>query len=61
MGGTGYNEENDYCRTGMVLRTLENTQKVFQILAEKTELGGELRIQWDNLEFKIPITVGTAI
>jgi len=36
-------------------------QEVFQILAEKTELGGELKIRWDNFEFKIPITVGTAI
>jgi len=61
MGGTGYDEENDYCRTGMVLNTLENNQEVFQIIAEETELGGELKIQWDNFEFKIPITVGTAI
>ncbi|HEX8904889.1 MAG TPA: DUF2911 domain-containing protein [Longimicrobiaceae bacterium] len=55
--GTEYHEEQDLARIDMQTRRLDTPVEEFTIKLDPAETGGVLRLQWDDVEALVPITL----
>jgi len=60
INGQAYDAEHDLVRVQMATRALDETVEEFEIRAEPTGEGGELRIRWDRTEAFVPVQPGGA-
>jgi hypothetical protein len=60
INGQAYDAEHDLVRVEMATRRLDETVEEFEIRAESTGDGGELRIRWDRTEAYVPVRAGGA-
>jgi hypothetical protein len=55
INGQAYDAEHDLARVEMRTRTLDEEVEEFEVRAEPTDRGGELRIRWDRTEAYVPM------
>lgn len=57
QGGTTYDEAQDLGRVDMTISALPEPVELFTVEVEETDAGGSFKLQWDQTEFAVPITV----
>jgi hypothetical protein len=55
INGQAYDAEHDLARVEMRTRSLDEEVEEFEVRAEPTARGGELRIRWDRTEAYVPV------